>query len=87
MGQGDDPLPMLDMSCPEFYITTIGRIESAGGDNLRLFCCVQRGNALEPICTLVIPMDLLAANSRQCLHAVADHHNQLQLFAHPPPKH
>lgn len=81
-----DAQPMLDMSCPEFYVTTI-RTEPAGGDNLRIFCCVQRGSALEPVCSLIVPIDMLAANSRQCLQAAADHHNQLQLFAHPPPKH
>lgn len=80
VSRGDDALPMLEMSCPEFYVSHIGRIESAGGDNLRLYMCVKRGNALEPVYSVVIPIDILASMARQCQHAVAHAHNELQFL-------
>lgn len=63
-------LPMLEMTCPEFYITHIGRIEDAGGGNFRLWCCILRNGALEPTVTMIVPKDFLAKNSAQCIEAV-----------------
>lgn len=66
-----DTIPMLEVTCPEFYITHIAKIESAGGDNFRLWCCILRNGTLEPMCTMVVPKDFLARNSAQCIEAVA----------------
>lgn len=76
---------MLDTSCPEFYVTEIGRVVHAGGNNLRIHCCVQVGNALEQVVRLVIPVDRLALNSQKCLQAAIEAHNQLCMF--PPKRH
>lgn len=73
-----DALPMLEMACPEIFATHIGRIEPAGGGNVRVYVCVQRGRAIEPIYTVVIPIENLAVMARQCQHAVSDVHNRLQ---------
>jgi hypothetical protein len=77
MGSGRDTESptMLESSCPEYYATTIGRIEPAGGDNLRIYMCVQRGRVLEPMFSVVIPIAALAHCARISMHAAADAHN------------
>lgn len=77
MERPEAALPMLEMSCPEYFVTDIGKIEHAGGGNLRVWCCVRRGNVLEPVYTVVIPHDLLSQCARTCLQAAADVHNQI----------
>ena len=72
-----DAPPMLEVSCPEYYATEIGRIEPAGGDNLRIYMCVRRGNILEPMFSVVLPVKALALCARKSLHAAADHYNDL----------
>jgi hypothetical protein len=74
----DAPL-MLEVSCPEYYATEIGRIEPAGGDNLRIYMCVRKGKILEPMFSVVLPIAALALCARQSLKAASDHHNELVL--------
>jgi hypothetical protein len=74
-----DAPTMLEMSCPEYFVTTIGRVEPAGGDNLRLYMCVRKGNVLEPMFTVVMPIAQMAQSARIALLAAAEHHTELQL--------
>jgi hypothetical protein len=73
-----DAPTMLEMSCPEYFVTTIGRVEPAGGDNLRLYMCVRKGNVLEPMFTVVMPIAQMAQSARIALLAAAEHHTELQ---------
>lgn len=72
-----DALPMLECSCPEYYATEIGRIEPAGGDNLRIYMCVRKGKYLEPMFTVVLPIAAMASCARVALHAAAERHNEI----------
>lgn len=49
-------LLMLEMSAPEFFWTHIGKVENAGSNCLRFYCCVMKGDALEPVFTCVMPI-------------------------------
>lgn len=75
-----DAPTMLEMSCPEFYAHVIGRIEPAGGDNLRIYMCVRRGRVLEPIFSVVIPITELAQCARQSLIAASERHTELMML-------
>jgi hypothetical protein len=41
---------------PEFFVTTLGRIESAGGGCVRAYMCAERGGLLVPQYMTVMPM-------------------------------
>jgi hypothetical protein len=74
-----DAPTMLEMSCPEYFVTTIGRVEPAGGDNLRLYMCVRKGDVLEPMFSVVMPLTHLAQSARLALVAAAAHHTELEM--------
>lgn len=57
-------LPVLEISAPEFFWTHIGKVENAGSNCLRFYCCVQKGNVLEPVFTCVIPVQEVIAAGR-----------------------
>jgi hypothetical protein len=40
---------------PEFFVTEIGAIESAGGGNTRVIRCIKRRGVLVPVFTYVTP--------------------------------
>lgn len=63
-GKATMDLPMLEMSCPEFFATHIGRVEPAGGDCVRIYFCVLKNGVLEPVYTRIAPLILLPDNSR-----------------------
>jgi hypothetical protein len=71
--------PMLELTCPEYFVTTIGRIEPAGGNNLRLYLCVKKGGVLEPMFSVVMPIAELAKAARVSLIAASEHHNDLTI--------
>lgn len=79
-----ETLPMLEIACPEYFVTNIGRVESAGRGNVRVYCCVQKGLAMEPAYTVVVPIESLAVMARYCLKVAADHHNQLMMMLERP---
>lgn len=56
-------LEMMEMSCPDFYATHLGKVEDAGGGNIRLYLCTRHGGHLEPVYSVVIP--------GECLHQMA----------------
>ena len=72
-----DSPPMLEIACPEYFVTTVGRVEAAGGDNLRLYMCVRKGKLLEPMFSVVMPLSALAVAARVSLLAASEHHNDL----------
>jgi hypothetical protein len=74
-----DAPPMLEVSCPEYFVTTIGRIEPAGGDCLRIYMCVRRGSVLEPLYSAVMPISALSVAARHALFAAADHHTEMEM--------
>lgn len=57
-------LEMMDaIGVPEFFCTTVGRIESAGDGCVRLYGCSEKGGLLVPQYCVVMPaLSLLAAN-------------------------
>jgi hypothetical protein len=75
-----DTPPMLEISCPEYFCTSIGRIEPAGGNCLRIYMCVRRGSVLEPMYSVVMPIEELAGCARLALFAAADHHNEMMMM-------
>lgn len=53
----DTELRMADaFGIPEFFVTDVGLVESAGGGNVRIIRCINRGNMLVPVFSLVTPM-------------------------------
>jgi hypothetical protein len=72
---------MLDMSCPEFFVTDVGRIEYAGGGCVRIYACVRKGSHLEPLYTVVIPLENLVSNARTMMSIAADMHNDVTFYA------
>lgn len=87
IGMTEAILPMLEMSSPEFFWTHIGKIEEAGGSNLRFYCCVQKGSGLEPVFTCVIPIDQLVIAARTALQAAAEKHKALLVMLSPKVTH
>lgn len=62
----------------EFFITHIGKAELVDGPCVRLYCCAMRDGTIEVKCTVVIPLNRIAAIGRQCLTAAAELHNRTQ---------
>lgn len=62
----------------EFFITHVGKAELIDGPCIRLYCCASRDGALEVKCTIVIPLNRIAAIGRQLLSAAAELHNKTQ---------
>ena len=68
---------MLDsIGIPEFFYTTIGRTEPAGGGCVRVYCCIERGGNLIPQLTVVMPAGSLLIAARQAEEAA------LEAFTH-----
>lgn len=56
---------MLDaLGVPEFFYTTIGKTEDAGGGCVRIYCCIERGGHLVPQLTVVMPATSLLTAAR-----------------------
>lgn len=78
-GRGGDPLPMLDLDVPEYFISAI-RIEPAGGDCIRIYGCIEKHGQLIPRYSVIIPLDKSAIMARQTFQAIADQHNRFQII-------
>jgi hypothetical protein len=50
------PLMADVFGIPEFFVTDVGLVESAGGGNVRVIRCIRRGSVLFPVFSLVTPM-------------------------------
>jgi len=59
-------MEMLDcVGIPEFFATTIGKIEQAGGGCIRAYVCVEKGGLLVPQYAVVMPaLNMIAATKR-----------------------
>lgn len=55
---------MLELEVPEYFVTTIGRVERLGGNCVRLTMCVQKGNVLEPRYTCIWPIECLMTRAQ-----------------------
>jgi hypothetical protein len=75
-----DTPPMLEISCPEYFCTSIGRIEPAGGNCLRIYMCVRRGSVLEPMYSVVMPITALSIAARMAMIAAAERHTEITLL-------
>jgi hypothetical protein len=65
-GMGDRMSQMLDgIGVPEFFYTTIGKTEDAGGGCVRIYCCIERGGMLIPQLTVVMPAESLIIAARR----------------------
>lgn len=64
---------MLDcVGVPEFFYTTVGKTEAAGGGCVRIYCCIERGGNLIPQLTVVMPAGSLLIAARQVEQAALD---------------
>lgn len=63
---------------PEFFYTTIGKTEPAGGGCVRVYCCIERGGNLIPQLTVVMPAASLLMAARHAEAAALDIFNQEQ---------
>ena len=50
---------MLEASCPEYFVTHIGKAERICGGCVRLYACVIRGDHLEPVYSAIWPVESL----------------------------
>lgn len=57
---------------PEFFYTTIGKTEPAGGGCIRIYCCIERNGALVPQLTVVMPVTSLLMAARQAEEAALE---------------
>lgn len=63
---------------PEFFYTTIGKTEPAGGDCIRVYCCIERGEELIVQFTVVMPCASLIVAAELARQAAIDIHNKMQ---------
>lgn len=64
---------MLDgIGIPEFFYTTIGKTEDAGGGCVRIYCCIERGGNLIPQFTVVMPAESLLTAADRARAAALD---------------
>ena len=64
-----DTEPATDtFGAPEYFITNISKIEDAGGNCVRLYCGIRRGNATLTQYTVVMPALMFIAETH---HAIA----------------
>lgn len=60
---------------PEFFYTTVGKTEPAGGDCIRIYCCIERGNELIVQFTVVMPCASLILAAEKVTRAATKIHN------------
>lgn len=66
-------LGILDtFGVPEFFYTTIGKTEPAGGGCIRIYCCIERNGSLIPQLTVVMPAMSLLVAARQAEEAALE---------------
>ena len=71
---------MLDcVGVPEFFVTSIGKVEPAGGGCVRIYYCIERGNNLIPQYTAVIPALSLLAVAKVAERAALEAFNREQM--------
>lgn len=74
-------LEMLDVvGVPEFFITTIGKIESAGGGCVRIYGCAEKGGLLVPIYCSIMPALDMAASARKVQEGVREIFNSERIM-------
>lgn len=44
---------------PEYFVSRIVKCESAGGNNIRIYCAAMKGNETVPLYTAVMPIESL----------------------------
>ena len=70
---------MLDcVGVPEFFVTSIGKVEPAGGGCVRIYYCIERGGNLVPQYTAVIPALSLLAVAKVAERAALEAFNREQ---------
>ena len=69
--EGDFDL-VQGLAIPEYFVTTIGKTEHAGGGCVRVYNCIARDGLLIPQFTVVIPADLLIAAAEKVKAAAVD---------------
>ena len=69
-------MPNLDLyqtgTEPEFFITTIAKIETVAGNAVRFYCASERGIIRRLEYTVVIPTDLILPMTVQTMRAMTD---------------
>jgi hypothetical protein len=67
---------------PEFFYTTIGKTEPAGGGCVRIYCCIERCGALIPQFTVVIPASSLLTATKLAQDAAMEVFSSDRLACH-----
>lgn len=63
-----DTEPAVDtFGAPEYFITDISKIEDAGGNCVRLYCGIRRGNATLTQYTVVMPALMFIAEAHRAV--------------------
>ena len=77
MAMLDTTPQMLDATgVQEFFYTTIGKTEPAGGGCVRVYCCVEREGVLVPVFTVVMPAMSLVIAAKVAQEAGIDAFNK-----------
>jgi len=61
---------------PEFFYTTVGKTEHAGGDCVRIYCCIEREGHLVPQLTVVMPAECVLTAAQRVREAALDIYNR-----------
>lgn len=70
-------LGILDtFGVPEYFYTTIGKTEPAGGGCIRIYCCIERNGSLIPQFTVVMPALCLLTAARLAEQAALEVYNE-----------
>lgn len=71
---------MLDcVGVPEFFYSVIGKTEPAGGGCIRIYCCIERGDNLVPVLTVVMPASSLLRAAKRAEDAAIEAFNAGQI--------
>lgn len=85
--QGQFPDTAFEMAdatgVPEFFYTDVGKTEHAGGNCLRIYCCIQRDGQLIPQFTVVMPaMSIMVAAKRVTDAAIEVFNRGVSVLSH-----
>lgn len=61
---------------PEFFCTTVRKVEPVGGDCLRIYCSIERNGAWDDRFTVLIPITAALASSRFVIEAAIEISNE-----------
>jgi hypothetical protein len=67
---------MTRKTIPEFFCTTVRKVEPVGGDCIRIYHSVERAGVWDDIFTVLIPIASVLVNARFVMDAATDIFNE-----------